>query len=62
MVWCICGDFNVVKSVNERKGARESVNQTNEISVLTTSLKGMFCWIYQLLAIGINQMVQQRAN
>lgn len=22
LVWCFCGDFNVVRCVNERKGAR----------------------------------------
>jgi len=32
MAWCCCGDFNAVKSVEERKGVRGSTSQKKEIS------------------------------
>jgi len=31
MAWCLCGDFNAVKNVNERKGVSERVALSNEI-------------------------------
>ena len=47
--WCFCNDFNVVRCVNERKGARVRGNQKSEISGLIASSKRIFCWKYQLL-------------
>ena len=31
LVWCMCGDFNAIRSRNERKGIRERASQSGEI-------------------------------
>jgi len=31
LVWCLCGDFNAIRSRNERKGVRERASQSGEI-------------------------------
>jgi len=31
LVWCLCGDFNAIRSWNERKGVRERASQSSEI-------------------------------
>ena len=32
LVWCLCGDFNAIRSRNERKGIRDRVNHSGEIN------------------------------
>ncbi|XP_068503691.1 uncharacterized protein [Phaseolus vulgaris] len=32
LVWCMCGDFNAIRSRNERKGIRERASQSGEIT------------------------------
>ena len=47
-VWCCCGDFNVVRCVEERKGLEEMLAKRRRSEASMSSLKRIRWWIYQL--------------
>jgi len=61
MMWCFCGDFNVVRSANERKGVCERGAIRVKPRDLISLSRGTFCWTYQFLLRslrGLSQMGQ----
>jgi len=41
-VWCFCGDFNVVRSISERKGVSGRGEQTNELIGFNSFIDSIF--------------------
>lgn len=42
LAWCFCGDFNVVRSRNERKGIRGWGEQSSEITGFNSFIDAKF--------------------
>ena len=63
--WCILGDFNAVRNVNERKGIILGIPKRMKLKTSIYSLKIIACWNYHQLegnTHGIERMVQLRAD
>ena len=42
LAWCFCGDFNAMRSINERRGIRERNGQSSEISSFNSFINNNF--------------------
>jgi len=65
LAWCFCGDFNVVRSISERKGVSERGDQSSEISSFNSFIYNIF--LLNLPIVGkkykcSSQMDQLRAS
>jgi len=48
MAWCFCGDFNVVRRDDERKGIKGSSSKKRRLLALIVLLERIFWWNYQV--------------